>query len=209
MTTLLDLQTRIATDLTRTDLTAQIASAVGDAIAFYARQRFWFNVTRSQTFQTVVGQQAYTASDLAVIPNIVKIDALFIPQNQSIYPLDRYEPADFEVIAGGMSGGGKPRAFTYIDQSILLWPVPTAVYTLRPHIHYKLPALVNPTDTNAWTTDAEELIRTHAKLLLYTDVLEDPDGMQRMTAKLPDLIAALRSESSSRQSNGIIQGTDF
>lgn len=209
MTTLLDLQTRIATDLTRTDLTSQIASAVGDAIAFYGRQRFWFNVTRSQTFQTVVGQQAYTASDLAAIPDIVKLDALFIPQSQSIYPLDRYEPADFEVIAGGMSGGGKPRAFTYIDQSILLWPVPSAVYTLRPHMHYKLPALVNPTDTNAWTTDAEELIRTHAKMLLYIDVLEDPDGMQRMAAKLTDLLAALRSESSSRQSNGIIQGTDF
>jgi hypothetical protein len=34
-------------------------------------------------------------------------------------------------------------------------------------------------DTNAWCNEAEQLIRCHAKLLLYANVLEDNDGAQR------------------------------
>jgi hypothetical protein len=215
MTTLADIQARIASDLTRSDLTSQIANVVSDAIDHYQRYRFWFNVTRLQTFTANPGQQAYTATDNSIIPNIIRIDALFLPQIPiagapilSIYPLDRFEPADFEVISASM-GGGRPTAFTYIDEQILLWPIPDAAYTLRLHCHYKLPPLVNPTDSNSWVTDAEELIRSHAKLLLYTDVLDDEEGAGRMQAKIPALVDALKYETSARRSNGVIQGTDF
>jgi len=210
MTTLADIQARIASDLTRNDLTSQIANAVSDAINHYQRYRFWFNVTRLQTFTTVPGQQAYAASDLAIIPSIIRVDALFILQSGSTttYPLDRFEPADFEVIAITM-GGGKPTAFTCIDQQILLWPTPAAAYQLRLHCHYKLAPLVNPTDSNAWVTDAEELIRSHAKLLLYTDVLDDEEGAGRMQTKIPALVDALKYESSARRSNGQIEGTEW
>ena len=209
MGTLSDLQTRIATDLTRSDLTSQIASAVGDAIAHYARERFWFNTSRNLGFGTVPGQIAYGVNDASVIPNLVRIDALFVPQAQSVLPLDRYEAPDFEMLNNGATGGGIPNSFTYVDQTIRLWPTPNSVFALILHGHYKLPALVNGTDSNAWTNDAEELIRSHAKLLLYTDVLEDPDGAQRMSAKIPALLDALRAESSARAASGIIQGTDF
>ncbi len=211
--TLQDLQNRIAADLTRDDLTGDyltspIANAVSDTIRFYARERFWFNQTRTQTFSTVIGQQAYGAADLAIIPNIIRIDALFLPQNQSIYPLDRYEPDDFEVISGGMLGGGKPTGFTYDDLTILLWPIPTAVYIMRLHCFYKL-SYPNPGDTNAWTDDAEELVRSHAKMLLYMDLLEDDQNAQRMATKIPVLLDGLRSETSARMATGRIRGTDF
>lgn len=207
--TLLDLQNRIALDLTRPDLTSQIANAVSDAIKLYERSRFWFNVTRSLTFSTVVNQAAYTASDLAQIPLIVRIENLFLYMPGTIYELDRYEPASFEYLIGGNTGPGKPTAFTYVDQTLMLWPTPAAVYTLRPHMHYKFAPLVAPTDTNAWCTDAEELIRTHAKLILYTDVLEDADGMQRMQAKIQTLKDKLDYETSARTATGRIHGTDF
>jgi hypothetical protein len=206
--TLLDLKNRIASDLTRDDLTSQIANAVDDTIRFYARERFWFNQTRNLTFNTVVGKVAYGAVDLANIPNIIRIDALFLPQNQSIYPLDRYEPDDFEVISGGMTGGGKPTAFTTTDNTILLWPMPLAIYTMRLHAHYRLKDAADA-DTNAWTDDAEELIRSHAKMLLYMDVLEDDANAQRMGTKIPVLLAALRSETSSRLATGRISATEF
>jgi hypothetical protein len=206
--TLLDLKNRIASDLTRDDLTSQIASVVSDSIKFYARERFWFNQTRTLTFNTVIGRQAYGAADLATIPNIIRIDALFLPQNQSIYPLDRYEPDDFEVISGGMLGGGKPTAYTFIDNTILLWPNPTAVYTMRLHAFYKLPDAADG-DTNAWTDDAEELVRSHAKMLLYMDVLEDDQNAQRMATKIPVLLDGLRSETSNRMATGRIKGTEF
>lgn len=211
MTTLADLQARIATDLTRPDLTSQIANAVSDAIKLYERSRFWFNVTRQFTFNTVINQAVYTASDMAQIPLIIRIENLFLytVAPSTIYELDRYEPADFEYLTGSNTGPGKPTAFTYVDQTIQLWPTPSQVYSLRPHMHYKFAPLVNPTDTNSWCTDAEELIRTHAKLILYTDVLEDPDGMQRMQAKIQPLKDRLDYETSARTATGRIRGTDF
>jgi hypothetical protein len=209
MTTLLDLQNRIASDLTRSDLTSQIAYAVSDAVNFYARERFWFNMSRSLTFNTVPSQIAYGVNDYAVIPLLVRIDAMFVPQAQSIIPLDRYEPPDFEMLNNAVTGGGIPKAFTYVDQTIRLWPMPNAAFTMIIHAHYKFPPLVNPTDTNSWTTDAEELIRSHAKLVLYTDVLEDPDGATRMAGKIPVLLGMLRAETSARMSTGIIQAVDF
>lgn len=211
--TLQDLITRIASDLTRDDLTGDsqtspIANAVSDTIKFYARERFWFNQTRLQTFPTVIGQQTYTVTDLSIIPNIVKVDAIYLPQGISIYPLDRFEPEDFEVVNGGGTGPGKPTGYCYSDQSILLWPIPIAIYTMRLHCFYKLP-YPGLADTNAWTDDAEELIRSHAKMLLYMDVLEDDANAQRMSAKIPVLLAGLRAETSSRMSTGRIRGTEF
>ena len=208
MGTLAQLKARIAADLTRDDLTSQIANVVADTIKFYGRERFWFNQTRNLVLNTAIGQAAYGAADLAIIPNIVRIDALYLPQNQSIYPLDRYEPDDFEVIAGGMSGGGKPKAFTYVDQTIRLWPVPGSVYSLRLHAFTKLPDAADG-DSNAWTDDAEELVRSHAKMLLYMDVLEDDQNAQRMAAKIPVLLDGLRSETSARMATGRIRGTDW
>ena len=208
MGTLLDLKTRIATDLTRDDLTSQIASAVSDAIKFYARERFWFNSSRNLTFTTVPGQIAYGAADLAAIPTLLRIDAMFLPQNQSILPLDRYEPVDFELLNNATTGGGRPTAFTYVDQTIRLWPTPNAAFAMRLHAHLRLPAATDA-DTNAWTDDAEELIRSHAKLLLYLDLLEDDQGASRMQSKIPLLLNALRAETSARLSAGVIKGTEF
>lgn len=208
MGTLLELKTRIATDLTRDDLTSQIASAVSDAIKFYARERFWFNSSRNLTFTTVPGQIAYGAADLAAIPALLRIDAMFLPQNQSILPLDRYEPVDFELLNNATTGGGRPTAFTYVDQTIRLWPTPNAAFVMRLHAHLRLPTATDA-DTNAWTDDAEELIRSHAKLLLYLDLLEDDQGAARMQSKIPLLLNALRAETSARVSTGIIQGTEF
>ncbi len=208
MGTLAQLKARIASDLTRDDLTTQIASVITDTIKFYARERFWFNQTRSLTFNTVASQIAYAAADLSTIPNLIRIDALYLPSTLSIYPLDRYEPDDFELIEAG-GGGGKPTCYTYIDQTIRLWPTPSAIYSMRLHAFYKLPDLATDADTNAWTDDAEELVRSHAKMLLYMDVLEDDQNAQRMAAKVPALLAGLRSETASRMATGRIRGTDF
>lgn len=113
------------------------------------------------------------------------------------------------MAAGQQHGPGKPNVFTYIDGQIMLWPIPIAVYTIRPHMHYSLATLSADTDSNAWTNDAEQLIRAHAKLLLYTNVIEDTDGMQRMQLQIPAYKGKLDYETSARTVTGKIQGTDF
>lgn len=207
MGTLADLKSRIALELARTDLTAQIANAVSDAIKFYGSERFWFNQSRNITFNTVDGQQAYGAADQAIIPSLVKIDDVFF-SGATKYPLGRYSATDFEMLTGGSTANGRPCAYTYTDDQIFLYPTPNDVYTMRVYAHYRLPTL-NDGETNAWTDDAEELIRSHAKQLLYLDPIEDDQGAARMGVKIPELLAALRSETSARMGTGRIRPTQF
>ncbi|MCA6114248.1 hypothetical protein J6524_04800 [Bradyrhizobium sp. WSM 1738] len=205
--TFLDLRNRIAADLTRDDLADEIKSAVGDAVDHYETLRLYFNVTRSKTFSTVIGQVAYGAAALAEIPDIISLDTLFLFDGTRPLELDKYEVDEFEWLQGSMTGAGRPVAYCYTDSQILLWPVPVAVYTMRPHMHFKLPALVNDTDSNAWTNDAEQLIRCHAKLLLYTNVIEDTEGMQRMQVQIQPLADRLAYKTSGRAATGRIRGT--
>lgn len=206
MGTLADLKSRIALELARTDLSVQIANAVNDAIRFYGRERFWFNQSRNITFGTINGQQAYGVSDQALIPSLIKIDDIFFSDEK--YPLDRYSATDFEMLTGGSTANGRPCAYTYTDNQIFLYPTPNAVYTLRLYAHYRLPVLADG-DANAWTDDAEELIRTHAKQVLYLDSLEDDQGAARMGVKIPELLAVLRAETSARMGTGRIRPTQF
>lgn len=205
--TFLDLQKQIATDLTRDDLASEIKSAVANAIEHYETSRFYFNVTRSKTFQTVAGRSAYDGLDLPQIPNIIGLDTLFFFDGLRPLELDKYEADEFEWLQGSMTGAGRPCAYTYVDSQILLWPVPVAVYTMRPHMHYALDPLVQDTDANAWCNDAEQLIRCHAKLLLYTNLLEDTEGMQRMQVQIQPLADRLAYKTSARQATGRIRGT--
>jgi hypothetical protein len=209
MGTYLDLQNKIASDLSRTDLTSQIKSAIGDAIEQYSNTRFYFNVTRSFTFNTVVGQRAYGASDLAQIPNVIAIDTMFLFDGGRPLELDKYEADEFEWLQSTSTGNGRPCAYTYIDSQILVWPLPVAVYPIRPHMHYLLDPLVNDSDSNAWTNDAEQLIRCHAKLLLYANVLEDTEGMQRMQVQIQSYMDSLTYQTTARMATGRIRPTSF
>lgn len=209
MGTYLDLQNAIATDLTRSDLTNQIKSAILDAVRHYETDRFYFNITRSMTFPTVVGQMAYTAVDLAQIPYIIGLDTLFLSDGGRPYELEKYEADEFEWLQSTSTGNGRPSAYTYIDSQILLWPTPVAVYTMRPHMHYRLTELSADADTNAWTNDAEQLIRCHAKLLLYANLLEDTDGMQRMSAQIQSHKDPLDYKTAARMATGRIRSTSF
>lgn len=209
MGTYLDLQNNIATDLTRTDLSNQIKSAILDAVEHYETSRFYFNVTRSLTFSTVAGQVAYGASDLAQIPYIIGLDTMFLFDGSRPIELDKYEADEFEWLNSASTGNGRPCAYTYIDNEIRLWPTPAATYTVRPHMHYRLATLSADTDTNAWTNDAEQLIRCHAKLLLYANVIEDTDGMQRMSAQIQSHKDPLDYQTTARRATGRIRSTSF
>lgn len=206
--TLGDLKSRIALELARTDLSAQIANAVNDAIKHYSAERFWFNQSRNLMFSTVPSQQAYGVNDADIIPRLIKIDQ-FMLQDATQYPLDRYSATDWEMVNSGHSGGGRPFAFTYTDQQILIYPVPSAAYTMRLYAHFRLPALTDDNDSNAWTDDAERLIRAYAKQLLYLDTLEDDQGATRMQPIIESALSDLRTETSARMGTGRIRPTQF
>lgn len=211
MATFLDLRTNIATDLTRQDIDAQTKNAVIDAIKAYEAERFWFNQTRSLTFSTIAAQNAYGSAALSQIPNVIEFDQVFFRDTatSSGYALCKQEADDFEWLLNANTANGRPTDYTFIDGQMLLWPTPAAAYIIRPHMHYRLPMLSADGDSTAWCNEAENLIRAHAKMILYANVIEDDAGASRMQAQIPFLKGRLDEETTSRMATGRIRGTRF
>ena len=174
MTTLAIMKSRIADELARDDLTSQIAYAIGDAVAAYEDERFFFNESRGLTFSTVIDQEFYTESDAADIANLVKIDYVSLLTGDQPFQLLPMRPSEIEFLSTNGTSTGQPNWFLMYDESIRLYPVPDAVYTVR--IAGVLKTAAPATDaeaSNPWMTKAERLIRSRAKLELALHVLKD------------------------------------
>src|SRR3990167_9795750 len=133
MTTLASLKSVLADDLNRSDLSTQIGTAIESAIDHYRTTRFFFNETRGSTFATVASQSRYTSSDDADIPLWFQLDKVFVNDGTRERELSIYEPAEMEYLLGETSPPENvPYAYAYYDRSFWLYPVPGAVYTVRP-----------------------------------------------------------------------------
>lgn len=209
MTTYSVLQNRIAREV-RTISTAaasgiesDIQSAILSAVAHYARDRFYFN-TKTATFSTVVGQEYYSSSDLADIATLVTIDSLQVTIDGTKRPIG---VRDFDTIDDAQDGNvtGDPEFFAYYKQNIRFYPIPNAVRTITAALVYRLAALSVAGDSNAWTTDAEELIRCRAKADLYENLLKEYDAADRMKMRCAEVLSTLKRETRLRNSNGILR----
>jgi hypothetical protein len=214
MPTLGQLKATISDDLARSDLTPQIAGAIADSIRVYETERLWFNTSRNITFATIADQIAYGATANPFIPNLLHIDAVKFHQGQTpIYDLDNYYPEDFDDL--GNASSGRPTCYTYAlddadsEMQLRLWPTPNAAYTIRLHATYRLPALGSDNESNAWTTEAHELIRTAAKLRIYFHITQDPEQAMLMRVGAEALLNSLRLATSQRTGRGRIQPTEF
>ena len=211
MSTFADIKARIADELSRSDLTSQINLAVLSAIQFYERRRWFFTETRAMTLSTVVGQEFYGVADLADIPNLLRIDGMRITVSPtSLYPLIR-KPNEYidEINIGDTAYRGIPIYFAWYAQQIRLYPVPTAVYTLRISGVHLLTTLSAPTDTNNWTNDAEDLIRYRAKWDIYANIIGDQDQAQAMKNNEAEALQSLIADNNSRDATGFVTATQF
>src|SRR5690242_8774481 len=105
MSTYGDLQSRIADDLNRTDLTSQIQQNILLAIQHYKKERFWFNETNATATATTSSAQVAAPSD------ILAIDKLYIVisgKNVQLMPRDLNSIIEYRPITNG-----RPRAFCY------------------------------------------------------------------------------------------------
>lgn len=212
MTTYVILRNRIAREVSTvttaaaTPYSSEIASAVLSAVAHWAREPFYFN-TKTNTFSTVANQEYYSSSDLADIATLVHIQTMTVTQNSFKSPV---RPMDFDKINDWQNGSVKalPAYFAYYKQNIRLYPIPDAVYTMTLAYVYKLTALSADGDSNAWTTDAEELIRCHAKADLYENLLKEYDAADRMKMRAAMIAATLKRETRQRRSNDRLRVDD-
>lgn len=211
MGTLGDMKTRIADELSRSDLTSQIAKSITTAIAFYERKPFWFN-DGLDTFSTVANQEYYSSSDLAAIATLVEIRSLRLTVNGSRYPIQKRPFTYIDKISVMPTVTGWPNQYAYWNKQIRVYPIPQGVYTFTLAYIKRLTALSGDSDTNAWTDDAEVLIRTRAKIDLMVNVMREPniqDEILLLRSQEQEQLSALRGETGSRGATGMIQPTVF
>ena len=204
MTDYSTMRTRIADELANDgDITsAQINYAIQDTIKQYERRPWWFN-QKTATFSTVDGQEYYSSSDLSDIPDIVQIIAATVTNNLK-GPL---KPVDYLTIDDEQDGSveGEPRVFAYFKENIRLYPIPDAVYTITLSYIYRLTALSADGDSNAWTTDAEELIRSGAKRRIALNYLESETVAARFAVMEREAFTEMLAENRRRWPNTVLR----
>lgn len=199
MTTYGTMQAAIADEMANDGAltTAQIQNAIKRAIADYEGRPWWFN-QKISTFSTVASQEYYTTSDLADIPNIVRIESAMITNGGFKTPLQSVNYLDMDQEQTAASTG-LPYAYTVFTNSIRLFPIPDAVYTVTLSYIYKFDVLSADADTNAWMTDGEELIRQASKKRIAADYLSADDLAARFYALEQQAYDSLLEEDRNRR----------
>lgn len=211
MASFLDLQTRIADELDRGDLTAQIKRAIVSAVKFHERRTFYFTET-TFTFATVAQQEFYGAADapsIATSPNIERLNGNYSNSRTPLAKRDWQYIDDISVTATSL---GQPMDWAYRDLRIRLYPVPDRAYTITAYNVPRLTELSSDSDSNAWTTDCEALIRARAKWDLVKNVIRGPEMAEELIGLRDEEeqeLTALLAETRRRKATGMIQPTQF
>jgi len=187
VTTFATMKTRIVDETLRDDLTAtQLNNAINQAISQWESERFVFNEKRYR-INTVASTEYYDMSGSTLLVHdgsavgtgelILELDDITCVVNSQPYRLIGRTQQWFNENQSS-SYTGQPQSYTLYGNQLRLFPIPDAVYALYPSGLARLSP--NPLsadgDTNAWLTEAEPLIRQHAKMVLYRDVVRDAEG---------------------------------
>jgi len=204
------MQTRIADELHRSDLTSQIKLSIQDAIEHYQEERFWFNEDRSTTFSTVDGQEFYTVTDAANIPLISEIDTarITITTNWN-YPLSARTYEQIDMWQSNDNFKAHPTDYARYNKTLRLYPIPNGIYTVRLSGTLIPTTVSDSTSTNFWFTDAERLIRSHAKWDLYMHQIYSEGDAARMERVESRYYAEFASKNTNRLATGRIRPSRF
>lgn len=210
MTTRAIMKAEIADDLTRSDLNDAIASAINSAIQFYQVRRFYFNESRDLTFSTVIGQARYATADSQNIPKFITLDGVFAAVNGHNRELCPMGVQSFEILNDNSASTGEPYSYCYFNVGFGLYPIPNAVYVVRPIGHVLKDAPADDAETgNVWMTDAYQLIRRRASADVALTKMRNT-GLAQVLALAGDAeLERLVEETSRRVATGKIKATSF
>lgn len=192
-----DMQSRIADEIARSDLTSQIQNAIQSALRFYESERFWFNEGES-TAPTVANQAAY-----ATPLDFLEADEFTLTDSSGTrlpFTVLSFEDFRKRYVSNGLIG--RPCHWTYYGDQFWLGPAPDAVYTLTLSYLKRLSTLSGSSDGNAWMVHGEELIRTRAKADLFANVIRSTDDAVAMSQLEQVALANLAVKSAKKLRTG-------
>lgn len=176
MATLGGLRDRILDELAESSLTSQVELAIRSAVDAYQRETFYFTESFSLTATTSAGAEYYSAADFSFISGLPHIDSIVLLNGTTRVPLTKRSKLYMDDIATETTSQGEPGEFSYYAQRLRLYPIPDGEYTLIVSSDPRQATLSASTDTNVWTTEAEELIRYRAKADVEINVERNPEA---------------------------------
>jgi hypothetical protein len=194
MATVTEVQNLILGDLHRSDLTAQTATAMSNAVSKLCMERLYFNETET----------TFTATPTALfdlttyLPTILSVDAARIWHAGSPTELARAHWSDLQGL-DETDDTGLPSVWAVHHQVLRLFPTPNETVTVE------VSGLKNLSLT-AWCSAAPTLVRTMAEVELFTLVTHDTAGAQRAADFYQLELAALRRRIPTLASGGEVRG---
>mgnify|MGYP003641304019 FL=1 len=177
MSTLGIMRTRIASEMKRGDISAgasTVIDAIVSAIQHFENERFFFNEFNDTTTSASASVTYLSLSAFGI--NLVSVDTMKAVIGTRDYALSK-EP--WAEIDGKDSGQyyGYPSNYVFHSNTVRLYPPPADNYLLKiagVRQLMEVSAAAADSATNGWMTDAEEMIRLHAKGNLFRDQLRAP-----------------------------------
>ena len=210
-----DLKAQVASDLRRSNLTTEIASAVLDAIRDHDTERFWWNSTPLPYHLTIspgggVDSGAgfpqgdcYPLTPQGAIYEFIMIDA--VRANIGVwYTVKSTDWLTIEDLYSTLSSG-QPSWWALDADLLRIYPLPSQSYELRIFGHYRLPPLVNDADSNEWTNQGFNLVRYTALKRLYSFPIRDADQVQNAEQAGMRAMDYLRRKTDRRTRSGVMR----
>lgn len=201
MATYSQLVDRIILDTARgdTSYTDTVKLHILDAIEHYSTRRFWFN-EGSFTVTTSASAASY-----AVPTDNLEIDTAIVTVGGRKMPLVRKTFSEIENLDSGQVFAD-PFYFTQFAEQIRFYPVPDKTYTVSLTGMKYIPTLSNTSDSNSWTTVAQELIRARTEKTLYGFRYKDIEAAQIMQVAEDNALERLDAQTVKHQSTGKTKG---
>ncbi len=191
------MQSNIATLLRRDDLTAEIKLAINRAIAHYSTENWpWFE-TRSTSLTTTASTKT-----VAVPSDFVYDLSMHVTVNNAKYPVSKRTMQYVEELYYSDSLEEQPFIYAHFANAFYLYPIPDNTYTLTLLYYAKPAVLTNSTDSNDWTTTAEELIEARAMWWLATAVMRNDQVAASNKGREMDAYSRIRSQATMQASSG-------
>ncbi len=206
--TFLQMQTRIADDLDRSDLNTQIKKAINRAIIHYQTEPFWFKET-SSSFSAVSGQEEYVMGTGSVPTDIEMIDIVECQYNGTKTTMTQITPFELEA-KQSLQATGIPDEYAQYQNRFKLYPIPNQTgITILIKYTKNYTELSADADTNDWLTYAEDLIEAKARWWLNTRIIKDIASAADDEKEETKALDALRTLNQHKVGGGRVIPTSF
>ena len=219
MTTFLDVRDRVADQLSRSDLSAQIDREIQLAITRYNRRVTWLHEVRAVTLTSVAAQAWYSSVDVSTgagPQDVTGRTAVDVSDIQSVRymrtadydDLKQVRYSDFERFFDTTGSAGRTSYFTLYAGQIGLWPVPAGVETFTMSVVCKPVVPSSAADTSVWFNQAQELIENAAASAICRKFLSDGERAQAFKVFEDAAWDELLAESNKKAATGRIRSCD-